>query len=164
MRSGTQATGFTGRHMLAAMLGFFGIVIAVNVTMAVLARSSWTGLVVENSYVASQEFNAKMAETRAQAALGWTSSLTLSEGRARYLLRDGTDRPVALKSVALTFKHPVDDREDQRLVLQRDGDGSYRTDQAIADGVWLVEVEADAGLAKPYREMLRIHIAQGSRS
>ena len=41
------------------MLAFFGVIIAVNVVMATLASTSWTGLVVENSYVASQEFNRK---------------------------------------------------------------------------------------------------------
>ena len=51
---------FSGRHMLLTMLAFFGVIIGVNLTMAWFARSSWTGLVVENSYVASQEFNAKM--------------------------------------------------------------------------------------------------------
>ncbi|RWK14298.1 FixH family protein, partial [Mesorhizobium sp.] len=48
---------FTGRHMLAIILAFFGVVIAVNLTMATLANTSWTGLVVENTYVASQQFN-----------------------------------------------------------------------------------------------------------
>ena len=36
-----------GRHMLLIILGFFGVVIGVNVTMATLASKSWTGLVVE---------------------------------------------------------------------------------------------------------------------
>ena len=67
MSNGTRQ--FTGKHMLAIMLGFFAVVLAANMTMVYFARHSWTGLVVENSYVASQQFNAKMAETRAQAAL-----------------------------------------------------------------------------------------------
>ena len=50
---------FTGRHMLAIMLAFFGVIIAVNLVMATLASKSWTGLVVKNTYVASQQFNRK---------------------------------------------------------------------------------------------------------
>ncbi|MGO4840209.1 FixH family protein, partial [Rhizobiaceae sp. 2RAB30] len=68
---------FTGRHMLAIMVAFFGTIIAVNVTMATLAGRSWTGFVVKNSYVASQEFNRKAEQGRAQAALGWESRLTM---------------------------------------------------------------------------------------
>ncbi|ESZ68246.1 hypothetical protein X726_32300 [Mesorhizobium sp. L103C105A0] len=71
---------FTGRHMLATVLAFFGVVIAVNLTMATLANTSWTGLVVENTYVASQQFNKKAEEGRAQAALGWTGQLTIAWG------------------------------------------------------------------------------------
>ncbi|TKB30132.1 MAG: cytochrome oxidase, partial [Mesorhizobium sp.] len=36
---------FTGGHMLLTILGFFGVVVGVNVTMATLASTSWTGLV-----------------------------------------------------------------------------------------------------------------------
>ena len=155
---------FTGRHMLMIMVAFFGVVIAVNLAMATLARTSWTGFVVENTYVASQQFNTKMAETRAQAALGWTGTLSVRGGSARYSLADHAGRPVRLTGVALTFMRPVDDREDRRIVLDRASDGSFATADRIADGVWLVEVEADAGLQKPYRETLRIHVAGGDRS
>ena len=55
----TAPKEFTGRHMLAIMLAFFGTIIAVNLVMAIFASRSWTGLVVKNSYVASQEFNEK---------------------------------------------------------------------------------------------------------
>lgn len=52
---------FTGRHMLAIMLAFFGVIIAVNGVMATFATRSWSGLVVENTYVASQQFNERAA-------------------------------------------------------------------------------------------------------
>ncbi|TJV88129.1 MAG: cytochrome oxidase, partial [Mesorhizobium sp.] len=77
---------FTGRHMLLIILSFFGVIVGVNLTMATLASTSWTGLVVENSYVASQQFNRKAEEGRAQAALGWTGKLTISWGEVRYSL------------------------------------------------------------------------------
>ena len=61
---------FTGRHMLLVMVAFFGVTITVNLVLAFFATSSWTGLIVKNSYVASQEYNEKLAEARAQDALG----------------------------------------------------------------------------------------------
>jgi nitrogen fixation protein FixH len=45
--SGTSQKEFTGRHMLLIMIAFFGVIIAVNITMAVVARQSWTGLVAK---------------------------------------------------------------------------------------------------------------------
>lgn len=160
----TQPKQFTGRHMLAIMIAFFGVIIAVNLTMAYFARSSWTGFVVQNSYVASQQFNKRMAETRAQAQLGWTGALTVDRGQPRYRILDRNGNGVTLKTVSLTFMRPVDDREDQTLALNRDGDGSFVSGQVVADGVWIVHVEADAGLQTPYRETLRIRLAGGARS
>ena len=40
----TQPKQFTGRHMLFAMLAFFGVIIIVNLTMAAFATRSWTCL------------------------------------------------------------------------------------------------------------------------
>src|SRR3546814_20687118 len=72
---------FTGWHMLGAMLLFFGIVISVNLYMAWQATRSWSGLVVENTYIASQEFNGKVADAKALAASGVTGSLRSEERR-----------------------------------------------------------------------------------
>ena len=55
---------FTGKHMLVIMFAFFGVIIAVNLTMATFAHTSWSGLVVQNSYVAGQHFNRKAEEGR----------------------------------------------------------------------------------------------------
>ncbi|MBX3596798.1 MAG: FixH family protein [Rhizobiaceae bacterium] len=163
MSASQRVKSFNGRHMLAIMLGFFGVIITVNMTMAYFARASWTGLVVENSYVASQQFNAKMAETRAQEALGWTSALTLEGGKVRYNLTDRAGHSVSLKSVTLKFMHPVDDREDTVVEMVRGGDGIYEAFHPLNDGVWLAEISADAGLEKPYRELLRLQLERGSR-
>ncbi len=155
------STGFTGLHMLLTMLAFFGVIISVNVTMAIFARTSWTGLVVENSYVASQQFNAKMAETRAQAALHWTGELVIADGSIRYALLDARGDLVPLNSVAVTFRRPVDDREDHTLVLAP-SERAFVGKEDVADGAWNVEIFADAGLEHPFRETRRIHVAAGN--
>ncbi len=156
---GRQAA-FTGRHMLLTMLAFFGVIIAVNFTMAWFARSSWTGFVVENSYVASQQFNTKMAETRAQKALGWTGHFSLADGTVRYGISNAKGAEVSLEAVTVIFRRPVDDREDHSVVLAKDARG-YAAAHDVADGMWLVEIDADVNLPKPYRETHRIHVVQG---
>lgn len=160
MNPDSREAAFTGRHMLLVMLAFFGVIIAVNVTMAWFARSSWAGLVVENSYVASQQFNAKMAETRAQQALKWTGRLTIEDGKVRYRITDARGAEVPLVAVAVTFRRPVDDREDQTIALARDA-GGYAAAHEVADGAWLVEIDSDANLPNLYRETRRIQIARG---
>lgn len=69
------------------------MVIAVNVTMAFYASSSWSGLVVENTYVASQEFNGKAAAMKAMAASGVAGALTIKGREIRYEIHDKGARP-----------------------------------------------------------------------
>jgi nitrogen fixation protein FixH len=78
----------TDGHMLAIMMSFFAIVIVVNLTMAFLARSSWTGIVAGKYSCHSREFREKAAEARARAALGWTSEYVIAGGEVSYRLTD----------------------------------------------------------------------------
>ncbi|MER9945367.1 FixH family protein [Mesorhizobium sp. M0092] len=153
---------FTGRHMLFTILGFFGAVIGVNVTMATLANTSWTGLVVENTYVASQQFNEKAEEGRAQAALGWTGKLTIAGGEVRYSLANAGGKPIALRGVKVLFRHPAYEAEDKAVTLAPISGQEFTTRHTPKDGVWIVEVDADAGLAEPYRDVRRIMISRGA--
>ena len=152
---------FTGRHMLAIILAFFAVVIAVNLTMATLANTSWTGLVVENTYVASQQFNSKAEEGRAQAALGWTGKLTIAWGEVRYGLIDAVGKPVPLHGVKVLFRHPAYEKEDESVTLALASDQEFAARHMPRDGVWIIEIDADAGLARPYRDVRRIMISQG---
>ena len=153
---------FTGRHMLAIILAFFGVVIAVNLTMATLASTSWTGLVVENTYVASQQFNKKAEEGRAQAALGWTGKLTIAAGEVRYSLTDAGGKPVTLHGVKVLFRHPAYEKEDKAITLAIASGQDFAAQHTPRDGVWIVEVDADAGLDKAYRDVRRIMISHGA--
>ena len=69
---------FTGRHMALILVAGFGIVIAVNFLMAYLAARDFGGVVVENSYVASQNYNSWLKEADAQRQLGWEATPRLS--------------------------------------------------------------------------------------
>ena len=68
---------FTGRHALAVFVGAFGVIILVNIAMAFFAVRSFPGLEVKNSYVASQEFDARR---QAQERLNWTAAVELRDG------------------------------------------------------------------------------------
>jgi len=152
---------FTGRHMLGLMLAFFGTIIAVNLTMATVAGMSWTGFVVKNSYIASQEFNRKAEEGRAQAALGWTSSLAIADGMLHYRLADASGAIVAPRGVTATFRRPAYDAEDRTVTLERMSDGIFAATEMPRDGIWIVETDADIGKDRPYRDVRRIVISHG---
>ncbi|MGP2490789.1 FixH family protein [Mesorhizobium sp. PUT5] len=153
---------FTGRHMLLTMVAFFGVIIAVNLTMATFARTSWTGLVVENTYVAGQQFNRKAEEGRAQAALHWSGRLTLAAGAIRYELADASGARIVPRAVTLAFRHPAYEAQDRTIRLGRAADGAFASDETVPDGVWIVEIDADVGRDLPYRQVERIQVRDGA--
>ncbi len=88
--TGKVVRPLTGWHVLAMFVAFFGVIIAVNITMAWKAISTFPGLEVENGYVASQSFDAEMAaqkgaelDVEAQAmtpdatSCGWPSRMPM---------------------------------------------------------------------------------------
>lgn len=143
---------FTGRHMLAAMAVGFGIVIAVNFTMAALARSSFSGVVVQNSYVASQHFNRWLEQARMGEALGWKAELA-RDGDGRLVVRTHNIPQGAVVSVEL--RRPLGQSEMHRLDLRVGEDRSYRSDEPLAPGRWIarLRVEADGHVWREQREL-----------
>jgi nitrogen fixation protein FixH len=138
----TLAGRFTGTHMLIALLSFFGVVIAVNVGMAVISSVSWTGLVVDNSYVASQEFEAKRLAHEAQVKAGWLATFVYGPGVARLVIVDGAGKTVDLGNVTLKINRPVGGHDDQTVTFTRDTLGGYSADVALAPGVWQAKIVA----------------------
>ena len=152
---------FTGVHMALMLVAFFFVIIAVNLTMAFFASSSWTGLVVKNTYVASQEFNHKAEVGRAQAALGWNAALDIGDGRIAYRLTRKGGSPVHAAHATVTLRRPVTDTQDRTLELLTDAAGTLIAETQIANGSWIIEIDTEAGLDHPYRDVRRISIAGG---
>ncbi len=75
---------FTGRHMWLLAVSFFGVIISVNIVMAVSAARTWTGLVVENSYVASQEFQGRPTRSMPRMPPAGRSASPMRRGRSRW--------------------------------------------------------------------------------
>lgn len=120
-----------GRHVTLLLVGFFAVVIAVNFTMAYLARSSFGGTVVDNSYVASQRFNGWLAQGRAQARLGWMTPVTLDAQRRVVIGVPGDG--FAASAVG---QHPLGRAEDVALAFVADGRGRLVSTSALPAGRW----------------------------
>ena len=147
---------FTGWHMAATTISFFAIIIAVNLTLAVFANTSWTGLVVENSYVASQTFNRDAAEARLQQAAGWQMKLTVKRDFARISILDRDNQPLTGLKIRAILQRPTDEAGDQNLKLQDAGAGIYLAKGPIGHGVWIADITAEGSDHKPVRFVQRI--------
>lgn len=147
---------FTGRHMTLILVGFFGIVMAVNFTMARLAFSSFGGKVVENSYVASQHYNELLAKADAQDRLGWTQSMWLDRTRhVRVTLAQDGQR-LAITSATATVSHPLGQLPSRTLDMVGDGRGGMISVQALPQGRWRIDLDVrHAGEQARYRSDLK---------
>lgn len=135
---------FTGWHMVTVLVAFFGVVIAVNLVMARYARSTFGGTVVDNSYVASQQFNDWLVAGAAQDAAGWQHALTRrADGRLELrLAQRGT--AVTGAQVSVTLTHPLGREASRTVKLLPDAAGTYLSREAVPAGRWHARI---AGVA-----------------
>lgn len=131
---------FTGWHAAAALVAFFGVVIAVNVTMAFFATRTFGGVVVENSYVASQKYNDWLAEAERQKELGWSINPGMDEQRrvtVRLDLEGAEVRGFA--------RHPLGREPDVALAFAA-FDGGFRSLRPLPAGRWHVHLLVHRGV------------------
>ena len=133
---------FTGRHMFGVLVLFFGTIITVNMVMAYYATATWSGLVVPNTYVASQQFNGKAAAIREMLATGIKGTLEVKDEKIHYTLTLPGNQPVSADKVTAHFKRPVGEHQDFIAELAADGAGRYSATHSVLPGFWIVEVIA----------------------
>lgn len=118
-----------GWHVFCGFALGFGIIIAVNLTLAFNAVRSFPGLEVKNTYVASQSFDRDRA---AQEALGWEVAADLVDGVLHLTMtRDG---------------HPVRPEIEQAIFGRATSVAADQTPAFAFDGVrFVAPVEAGPG-------------------
>lgn len=126
-----------GWHVLAVFAGAFGVIITVNLILAVQAVRTFPGLEVSNSYVASQSFEADRA---AQIGLGWEVSARL-EGDVLVLTfaRDGS--PISPTIESAVFGRATSVAQDQAPEFVFDGTAFVAPVQA-GPGNWNLRIRA----------------------
>lgn len=146
----------TGRKVLLFTVGAFGIVIAVNLTLAYQAVHTFPGLEVANSYVASQEFNTHLHE---QEALGWKTSVDYDEAGRVFALRveDHEGRPVHVPQLDVLIGRATSVRDDQRPELLY-YNGAFSAPLDLGPGFWTIRLTATAEDGTPFRQRLQLHV------
>lgn len=144
-RSGVlQGSGIQGRHVLYAMLGFFGVIFAVNGLFLYFALGSYTGVVADEPYRKGLEYNERIAADVRQTALGWTHKVSVDPGGHVILtLTDRAGAPVAGLGVAGSVGRPSTSAFDKVSKLVEVQPGRYAGNvDALDTGSWLVSIEA----------------------
>ena len=151
---------FTGWHMLAIMLAFFGTIISVNVLMAYYASSSWSGILAKNTYVASQDFNKNAAKAREWTNEGFKGAFSYADGRITYKL-EGPDALLSrLKDVTAIFHRPVGEAQDFTLALPLNGKATFSLEHKLASGRWVVDLAAIENGETVFHQAVRITVGE----
>jgi len=149
----TSAKPLTGRKVLIIFLAFFGVVTAVNIVFTYYATSTFPGLVVKNSYVASQEYDALRD---AQNALGWHAGAGLEDGVLTVAIRDHDNAPVHGLTVSAVIGHPSTTEGERVVDLLAEGD-VYTAHPDLPKGIWRVEIHAQGGPEETFRAVARLY-------
>lgn len=135
----------TGTHVLAMMVGFFGIIITTSIIFTVLAVQSFRGEDVKGSYRQGLDYNTTLSERAEQGGLGWKASVntvgTLSERALIVKISDGS-RTIDGLVISGRLRHPVDSNLDRPVEFDVQADGIARADISGLMGQWTVEAVA----------------------
>lgn len=149
---------FTGTHMAIWICSFFGVVIAVNIVLAVFANSTWTGLIVKNGYVASQEYNGVLAQARAQASRGWNAALSRNGDQLKLELTGPDGNPIQGLAVTAKVSRPIHENENDKLDFEAAANDGYVARLDLAPGQWDIDVTASGGTGPEWRRIWRLWI------
>lgn len=145
----------TGRKVLVFTTGAFAIIIAVNVLMAYKAISTFPGLEVANSYVASQTFD---KERKAQEALGWTLRPDYAPQTGLQLaFTDAAGQPVAVRDLSVLVGRSTEASDDSTPQFVREA-GVYTAPVQLAPGKWMLHVTARAEDGTLFQQRLDLFV------
>lgn len=152
----TRVREIKGWHVLAFTVAAFGVIIAVNLVMAYKAISTFPGVEVANSYVASQTFD---ADRRAQEALSWTVAPSYDGAKDELTLAftDVAGKPVVVEGLQVLLGRVTEAREDSTPQFVYEG-GVYVAKAALHPGKWMLHVTAHSGDGVLFQQRLNLFV------
>lgn len=132
----TPARGLTGWHVLAMVVGFFAVVIAVDVLFAIQAYKTFPGEVSVTPYEDGIAYNRTLAQLATQEKYGWKAVAGAEPGRIIVEFRDAKGGPVSGLTFTTKLEHPA--TETGRLVpkFKEATPGRYQADMPDIKGAW----------------------------
>ncbi len=144
----------TGRKVLAIVLAAFGTIISVNLVLAYQAVNTFSGLEVQNSYVASQTFD---ADREAQLSLGWQVGAEVEDGLLTIAFTDESGAPVEVASLEAVVGRATHVREDQTPAFAY-ARGEFVAPVDLAPGNWNIRLVATAPDGTQFRQRVVLYV------
>lgn len=132
----------TGWHVLGVVIGFFALVIAVDVTFTVLAVRTFPGEVSVTPYEDGLLYNRKIAQMDAQAKLGWRAAAAARPKAVVLEMRDRAGAPLPGLAVTGKLERPATEAGRRMLAFRETEPGVYVARPGALDGAWDLTAEA----------------------
>lgn len=144
----------TGKMVFWGFFGAFAIIFSVNMLLLFKAVSTFPGLEVKNSYVASQYFD-EMAN--AQRALGWTPGVRYEDGLIHIIIRSENGALVFPETIQARIGRPTHGEEDQMANFVQKFNG-YWFETELNSGKWFVYLDATSATGEPFTTRLEFFV------
>jgi len=163
----TAMKQITGRHVLFALIGFFGVILIANGIFIYFALSTYQGLDNPNAYERGVNYNERIEAAEKQAALGWSHQLVAGAGKLELRIHDKAGKPVTGLIVSGEIRRAVGEEMGLPLKFEGSADGVYRAEaERVEPGNWIVSLEAarlqSDGLEIEYRIKERVWLKPSS--
>ena len=163
MRQGKKPRELTGRAVLIWLIGFFGVIFAVNGWLVQAATSTFGGLDTPSSYKAGLMFGSEVARADRQQALHWQVDGKLrrdhqGEAVLDISVRDAKGTPVTGLTADATLEHPADSRRDHVIHLAKIGAGAFHGEGLGHSGQWDLVVDFYHDGNRVYRSRSRVDL------
>ncbi|OSP56739.1 FixH family protein [Pseudoruegeria sp. SK021] len=145
----------TGRKVLIFTVAAFGIIIAVNLTLAFQAVRTFPGLEVKNSYVASQSFDVDRA---AQEALGWDVWAEFDDEQLTVSFTQADGSPADVVGLTALVGWATSTHDDFTPEFSRRDAGTFVAPADMARGNWNIRLEAQAPDGTVFRQRVVLHV------
>lgn len=142
----------TGKHVLLMLVGFFLVIIVVNIVFIFYAIDSFRGEDVKKSYRQGLNYNATLQMREAQAASGWTADVNVQDitrttaeataGQQQVIVKVSDAEGQIVKGLVMEgrLRHPVDTAKDIPLTFMPGN--LNRANMPKLNGRWTLEAEA----------------------
>jgi len=129
-----------GRHVLFWLLGFFGLMFAVNGIFLFHAITSFPGEDVKKSYLQGLSYNETLAKRAEQATLGWHMAMGVDGDRLVVQIIDQNGTPLSGRSVTAEVRRRATTGEDRKFNLIPRSSGTYEVNvSGLQMGQWEIK-------------------------
>ncbi|OXE35944.1 MAG: ferredoxin [Phenylobacterium zucineum] len=152
----SPSRGLTGWHVLAMVVGFFAVVIAVDVLFAVQAYKTFPGEVSVTPYEDGIAYNRTLAQLATQEKYGWKAVAGAEPGRIVVEFQNAKGDPVRSLSFITKLEHPATETGRLTPKFRETSPGRYEAEMTGIHGAWDLTLVAENAAGQRFEAERRL--------